>query len=118
MRVAERNQPDLILLNDLKSSVVCMNTVKLLRENIRTHSIPIIVFSSENSSATELDERWNDVYFIVRPFDAQTMLSQMRIASFGGQLPQKPTKRTTAEELHPNNPRVLLVDSDQASSNG
>jgi PAS domain S-box-containing protein len=112
VRIAERKNPDVILLNDWKSNVVGMNTVRLLRENPMTQSVPVVVFSSDTSSTTELDERWNNVFFIVRPFDAKTILTQIRLACFGHTVVHEQGQRTTPLEHSDDTRSVLLIDKD------
>jgi CheY-like chemotaxis protein len=72
-RVAEREQPDLILLDLVLPEQAGIETLRALRQQPPTRSIPVVVASgsaTELEAAGELADAW-----LAKPFDAAVLLA-------------------------------------------
>ena len=75
---AEEEQPDLILLDVLLPGMSGFEVSKRLKKNPRTKDIPIIMVTAligDEASKKSLES--GAIYFVSKPFDTQTLLSEI-----------------------------------------
>ena len=75
---AEQDQPDLILLDVLLPGMSGFEVSKRLKKNPRTKDIPIIMVTAligDEASKKSLES--GAIYFVSKPFDTQTLLSEI-----------------------------------------
>lgn len=112
LREAESELPDLIIVNDSPEDIVGDVSVNLIRRELATADVPILVCTAEhNSRRAELAERWPQVYFITKPFTAELLAQQL--ATLDGPEERRAPNGLGAQQQAPEyRARVLVVDND------
>lgn len=113
-REVERQQPDLILLNDTANDVAGLNTLNLLRQNPSSDTVPVIAFSGEsNERLKEAGDLWGDIYFVAKPFSAQDLADTLHlVCGEGKQPPFEAVRPSSSRGTTRATARILVIDSD------
>ena len=69
IRAVQTGVPEVILINDSQDDLAGLNTLAVLKQDVASEGIPVIVLSGESASKLkEAGNMWRDVMFIRRPF--------------------------------------------------
>ncbi len=107
-RMADENEPDVILFDEAFSDVAGTATLTGLRENPVTINIPVIVFSCDDARNKPQAADLPDVHLMVKPFEAVDLLNRIREVCLGQMLvPEQPHVQLDVQQ-----PKALIIDPD------
>jgi DNA-binding response OmpR family regulator len=77
--MAERERPDLIVLDLVMPDIDGVQVLEQLRENVVTWEIPVVVFTARGDAESRADtQRLGALRFLQKPFSLRRLVSEIR----------------------------------------
>lgn len=112
LREAEETPPAAILINDQAEDIAGEVSISLLRRNLSTQHVPILVCTGEPPSRyAELAERWPALHFLHKPFSPADLAGALGELAGSPAQPGAPAS-TLRDPADAHRARVLVVDPD------
>ena len=75
LEMAEKDQPDLILLDATMPVMDGMETLAALKANPATKNIPVVMFGADSAKESERAQQLGALQFIAKPFTGDTLVA-------------------------------------------